>query len=98
MYSTLRHVRCVSPTLVYAMMVVIVSVNSVVVVDIIADVDVVVHLRVRALKALAKMRKSLGMLFRHNINNTIHLYTYLVKPILTYCSDYWGCLQPKIIQ
>ena len=52
-------------------------------------------LRVRALKVLAKMRKSLGMLFRHNINNTIHLYTYLVKPILTYCSDYWGCLQPK---
>ena len=33
----------VSPALVYAMMVVIVSVNSVVVVDIIADVDVVVH-------------------------------------------------------
>ena len=52
-------------------------------------------LRVRALRALAKMRKSLGMLFRHNINNTIHLYNYLVRPILTYCSDYWGCLQPK---
>ena len=52
-------------------------------------------LRVRALKALGKMRSSLGILFRHNINNTIHLYNYLVKPILTYCSDYWGCLQPK---
>ena len=32
-------------------------------------------LRNRAMKALAKMRKSLGAFFQHNISNTIHLYT-----------------------
>ena len=52
-------------------------------------------LRRRALKALAKMRSTLGGLFKHDIENSIHLYNYLVKPILTYCSDFWGCLQPK---
>ena len=52
-------------------------------------------LRRRALRALAKMKNTLGALFRHDINNTIHIYNYLVKPILTYCSDYWGCIQPK---
>ena len=52
-------------------------------------------LRKRALKAYAKMKSSLGILFRHNIDNTIHIYNYLVKPILTYCSDFWGCIQPK---
>ena len=52
-------------------------------------------LRRRALRALAKMKSALGTLFRHNIDNTIHIYSYLVKPILTYCSDYWGCIQPK---
>ena len=52
-------------------------------------------LRRRALKALMKMKSTLGILFRHNIHNSIHLYNYLVKPILTYCSDFWGALQPK---
>ena len=53
-------------------------------------------LRNRAMKALAKMRKSLGMFFQHSISNTIHLYTYIIRPILLYCCDFWGCLkQPK---
>ena len=52
-------------------------------------------LRIRALKAYSKMKSTLGPLFKHNVENTIHLYNYLVKPILTYCSDFWGCLQPK---
>ena len=53
-------------------------------------------LRVRALRAIAKIRKSLGPLFRLNISNTLHLYNYMVKPILLYCSDFWGTLkQPK---
>ena len=51
-------------------------------------------LRRRALKALAKMKSTLGAHFRHNIGNTLHLYNYLIRPILTYCSDYWGCIQP----
>ena len=42
------------------------------------------------------MRKPLGAYFRHNISNTIHLYTYIVRPILLYCCDFWGCIkQPK---
>ncbi len=53
-------------------------------------------LRIRALKALAKIRKSLGSHFHSNILNTIHLFNYMVRPILLYCSDFWGCLkQPK---
>ena len=53
-------------------------------------------LRIRALKALAKIRKALGVQFRLNISNTLHLFSYMVKPILLYCSDFWGCLkQPK---
>lgn len=53
-------------------------------------------LRNRAMKALAKMRKTLGTFFRHNRSNTIHLYTYIIRPILIYCCDFWGCLkQPR---
>ena len=53
-------------------------------------------LRVRALRAMIKIRKSLGPLFRANIRNTLHLYNYMVKPILLYCSDFWGTLKhPK---
>ena len=53
-------------------------------------------LRVQALKALATIKKALGFQFRLNIANTIHLFSYMVKPILLYCSDFWGCMkQPK---
>ena len=53
-------------------------------------------LRIRALKALAKIKKALGIQFRLNVNNTLHLFSYMVKPILLYCSDFWGCLKlPK---
>ena len=53
-------------------------------------------LRVRALKAFAKMKKALGTHFRLNITNSIHIFNYTVRPILLYCSDFWGCLkQPK---
>ena len=52
-------------------------------------------LRRRALKAYSKLRTTLGPLFKQNVENSMHLYNYMVKPILTYCSDFWGCLQPK---
>ena len=53
-------------------------------------------LRNRAMRGLAKMRKSLGAYFRHDISNTIHMYTYIIRPILLYCCDFWGCVkQPK---
>ena len=36
------------------------------------------------------------MLFKKHIPTTIHLFDPLVKPILTYASDFWGCLKlPK---
>ena len=53
-------------------------------------------LRNRAMRALAKMRTTLGAFFMHDISNTIHLYTYVIRPILLYCCDFWGCLKlPK---
>ena len=53
-------------------------------------------LRVRALRAITKIRQSLGAFFQANIWNTLHLYNYMVKPILLYCSDFWGTLKhPK---
>ena len=52
-------------------------------------------LRTRAMKAFAKLKSTMGILFKHNVENSMHLYNYLVKPILTYCSDFWGCIQPK---
>ena len=50
-------------------------------------------LRVRALRAVAKIKKSLGPLFQSNIHNTLHLYNYMVRPILLYCCDFWGTLK-----
>ena len=53
-------------------------------------------LRIRALKALMKIKNALGPLFQNNLQNSIHLYNYMVKPILLYASDFWGCLKlPK---
>ena len=51
-------------------------------------------LRIRSLKAFAKLKKSLGTHFKLNISNTIHLFNYMIRPILLYCSDFWGCLKP----
>ena len=53
-------------------------------------------LRNRAMKAFMKVRKALGIHFSLNIKNTLHIFTYMIRPILLYCSDFWGCLkQPK---
>ena len=53
-------------------------------------------LRVRGLKALMKIKNTLGPLFRQNVLNTLHIYNHMVKPILLYVSDFWGCLKlPK---
>ena len=42
------------------------------------------------------MKTKLGNLFRQDIPTTIHLFDSLVKPILLYASDFWGCLKlPK---
>ena len=53
-------------------------------------------LRSRALKAYWNLKLKLGKFFNQEILETIHLFDSLVKPILTYASDFWGCLKlPK---
>ena len=50
-------------------------------------------LRSRALFAFTQLRKKLGDNFRSDVNITIYLFDTLVKPILLYCSDFWGILK-----
>ena len=53
-------------------------------------------LKVRALRAYYKLKRKLGYLFRRNISTTLFLFDALIKPILLYASDFWGCLKmPK---
>ena len=53
-------------------------------------------LRSRALKAYMALKNKLGICFRDHIEDTIMLFDSLVKPILLYGSDFWGCLKtPK---
>ena len=35
----------------------------------------------------------LGNIFQKHIPTTVHLFDFLVKPILLYASDFWGCLK-----
>ena len=47
-------------------------------------------LRVRALRGYMKLRTTLGSFFKTDIHNV------MVKPIILYASDFWGCLKlPK---
>ena len=50
-------------------------------------------LKARALKAYYKLKSKLGHLFRMNVCTTLFLFGALVKPILLYASDFWGCLK-----
>ena len=53
-------------------------------------------LRDRALKAFMKMRNDMGNTFNQDILGTLMLIDSLIKPILLYASDFWGCLKlPK---
>ena len=53
-------------------------------------------LRARALKAYMGMKDKLGTCFKTHPLDAIQLFDALVKPILLYGSDFWGCLsQPK---
>ena len=53
-------------------------------------------LLVCAMKAFVKIRKSLGIHFTTTIPDTLHIFTYMIRPILLYCSEFWGSLkQPK---
>ena len=53
-------------------------------------------LRDRALKAFMKLKNTMGALFFKNVQITLYLYDSLIKPIILYASDFWGCLKlPK---
>ena len=53
-------------------------------------------LRDRALKAFMKLKTLLGTSFQQNIEITLNLFDSLIKPILLYSSDFWGCVKlPK---
>lgn len=53
-------------------------------------------LRDRAMKAYMKIKHDMGVSFNQNIPTTLSLIDALVKPILLYCADFWGCLKlPK---
>ena len=53
-------------------------------------------LKDRALRAFYKLKLKLGHLFRQDLTTTIALFNALIKPILIYASDFWGCLKlPK---
>ena len=54
-------------------------------------------LKDRGLRAYGALKTKLGILFRKHLLTTIHLFDSLVKPILLYASDFWGCLKlPKV--
>ena len=50
-------------------------------------------LKDRALKAYYKLKKTMGFYFRLHPKVTLHLFDILIKPILLYNSDFWGCLK-----
>ena len=53
-------------------------------------------LRDRALKAFMKLKTHLGTAFNQDILTTLTLIDAMVKPILLYNSDFWGCMKlPK---
>ena len=53
-------------------------------------------LRDRALKAFMKIKNDLGPSFMKDIDTSLTLIDSLVKPIMLYNSDLWGCMKlPK---
>lgn len=50
-------------------------------------------LRDRALRAYHKLKHKMGLHFRLHPFTTISLFDSLIKPILLYSSDFWGCLK-----
>ena len=53
-------------------------------------------LKDRALNAYYSLKNKMGQYFRLNTDTTLHLFDSLIKPILLYNSDFWGCLKiPK---
>ena len=51
------------------------------------------NLKDRALRAYFKLKNNMGHYFRVYPEVTLHLFNTLIKPILLYASDFWGCLK-----
>ena len=49
-------------------------------------------LRSRGLKAYWGLKRKMGLCFNIHPRETLHLFDSLIKPILLYGSDFWGCL------
>ena len=53
-------------------------------------------LRDRALKSFQTLRNKMGNSFNKNVLTALSLFESMIKPILLYSSDFWGCLKlPK---
>ena len=53
-------------------------------------------LRERALKAFMTLKNRLGLSFNQDVETTLVLVDAMIKPILLYNSDFWGCMKlPK---
>ena len=53
-------------------------------------------LRDRTMKAFFKFKTVMGTEFNRNVQTTLSILDALIKPILLYCSDFWGYLKlPK---
>ena len=50
-------------------------------------------LKSRALYALTQLRKKMGNHFREKVGISLYLFDTLIKPIILYCSDFWGILR-----
>ena len=50
-------------------------------------------LRDRALKAFMKLKRDLGTSFKQDILTTLRLVDTMIKPILLFNSDFWGCMK-----
>ena len=50
-------------------------------------------LKSRALYALSQLRKKMGNHFREKVGISLYLFDTLIKPIILYCSDFWGILR-----
>ena len=50
-------------------------------------------LKDRALRAYYSLKFKMGSYFMLCLTTTLHLFDTLVKPILLYNSDFWGCLK-----
>ena len=49
-------------------------------------------LKSRAMFAVSQLRNKMGEFFNKYPDTTLHLFDVLIKPIILYMSDFWGCL------